>query len=131
MGYKTKHFSDVSIYNESSFTVNRELMRFGSPGEYQLDCMVEAPNGKIYIGTAYDGLVYEMNPITGEIRNLGSPPVDSTPWIFTMICTRDGEIYGWKRESAIDGNGCKDLHSNRIEPVGKELLEGSTEMKFM
>ena len=58
--------------------------------------MVEAPNGKIYIGTAYNGLVYELNPDSGEIRDLGSPPVDSTPWIFTMIRTRAGEIYGAK-----------------------------------
>jgi len=74
----------------------QKLTEVGAPGEYQLDSMVEAPNGKIYIGTAYNGLVYELDPRTGSIKSLGSPPVDSTPWIFTMICTRDGEIYGAK-----------------------------------
>lgn len=74
----------------------KSLIKVGAPGEYQLDCMVEARNGKIYIGTAYNAIVYELDPETGEIRDLGSPPVDSTPWIFTMICTRDGEIYGAK-----------------------------------
>lgn len=73
-----------------------ELQRVGAPGEYQLDSMVEAPNGKVYIGTAYNGLVYELDPATGSVRDLGSPPVDSTPWIFTMIRTRVGEIYGAK-----------------------------------
>lgn len=72
------------------------LTRVGTPGEYQLDSMVEAPNGKIYIGTAYNGLVYELDPETGSIRDLGTPPIDTVPWIFTMICTRDGEIYGAK-----------------------------------
>lgn len=74
----------------------KELTLVGAPGEYQLDCMVEAPNGLIYIGTAYEALVYELDPATLQIRNLGTPPVDSTPWIFTMICTGDGEIYGAK-----------------------------------
>ncbi|MCC6442402.1 MAG: hypothetical protein IT210_02980 [Armatimonadetes bacterium] len=74
----------------------RHLEKVGAPGEYQLDSMVEAPNGKIYIGTAYNGLVYEIDPRTGRIKSLGSPPVDSTPWIFTMILTQGGEIYGAK-----------------------------------
>jgi DNA-binding beta-propeller fold protein YncE len=74
----------------------RELKKVGAPGEYQLDSMVEAPNGKVYIGTAYGGIVYELDPQNDSIRSLGSPPVDSTTWIFTMIRTRDGEIYGAK-----------------------------------
>ena len=72
----------------------QKLTRVGAPGEYQLDSMVEAPNGKVYIGTAYQGLVYELEPATERIRSLGTPPVVSTPWIFTMVRTRDGEIYG-------------------------------------
>lgn len=73
-----------------------ELTKVGAPGEYQLTSMVEAPNGNVYIGTAYNAIVYELDPATGRIRSLGSPPVTSTPWIFTMIRTRDGEIYGAK-----------------------------------
>lgn len=73
-----------------------KLTKVATPGEYQLDSMVEAPNGKVYIGTAYSGLVYELDPKTAAIRSLGSPPVDSTSWIFTMICTRNGEIFGAK-----------------------------------
>lgn len=72
------------------------LAKVGTPGEYQLDSMVEAPNRKVYIGTAYSGLVYELDPKTEAIRSLGTPPVDSTSWIFTMICTREGEIFGAK-----------------------------------
>jgi hypothetical protein len=71
-----------------------KLTRVGAPGEYQLDSMVEAPNGRVYIGTAYQGLVYELDPASGRIRSLGAPPVESTPWIFTMVRTRAGEIYG-------------------------------------
>jgi len=75
---------------------SKALTKVAAPGEYQLDSMVEAPNGMIYIGSAYNGLVYELNPGTGTVKNLGSPPLHSTPWIFTMICTRSGEIYGAK-----------------------------------
>ena len=71
-----------------------KLTKVGAPGEYQLDSMVEAPDGKVYIGTAYEGLVYELDPTTDRIRSLGAPPVQSTPWIFTMVRTRAGEIYG-------------------------------------
>jgi hypothetical protein len=73
-----------------------ELRRLGTPGEYQLDSMVEAPNGRVYIGTCYNGLVYELDPNTGAIRDLGSPPVESTPWIFALARTRTGEIFGAK-----------------------------------
>ncbi len=70
------------------------LVEICRPGEYQLDSMVEAPNGKVYIGTAYSGIVYELDPATEQVTSLGAPPVDSTTWIFTMVCTRDGEIFG-------------------------------------
>jgi streptogramin lyase len=72
-----------------------ELTKVAAPGEYQLDCMVEAPNGRIYIGTAYNGIVYELDPKTGDVKNLGPPPIATlATWIFTMTRTRDGEIYG-------------------------------------
>jgi len=32
------------------------LQEIGRPGEYQLDSMVEAPNGVVYIGTAYEAV---------------------------------------------------------------------------
>src|SRR5205809_7706581 len=31
----------------------QQLTKLGAPGEYQLDSMVEAPDGKVFIGTAY------------------------------------------------------------------------------
>jgi hypothetical protein len=73
-----------------------KLLKVAEPGEYQLDCMVEAPNGIVYIGTAYNGLVYRLDPVTDTVTSLGSPPIDSTNWIFTMVCTQKGEIYGAK-----------------------------------
>jgi hypothetical protein len=79
-----------------------KLTQVGSPGEYQLDSMVEAPNGKVYIGTAYNAIVYELDPAAGQIRSLGTPPVNSTSWIFTLIRTRDGEIYGAKGVGVYD-----------------------------
>ncbi|MEI6504049.1 MAG: hypothetical protein WCP21_23805, partial [Armatimonadota bacterium] len=48
-----------------------ELKHVAAPGEYQLDCMVEAPDGMIYIGTAYGGIVYRLDPASGEVRSLG------------------------------------------------------------
>lgn len=72
------------------------LEEVARPGEYQLDSMLEAPNGKIYIGTAYNALIYELDPDTHAVRNLGTPLVASTPWIFTMILTRMGDIIGAK-----------------------------------
>src|SRR5262245_40731127 len=80
------------IWKYDPRTPERGLIRVATPGEYQLDCMVEAPNGHIYIGTAYEGIVYELDPADDSIRNLGAPPIDSTTWIFNMHCTRDGEI---------------------------------------
>lgn len=73
-----------------------ELKMIAEPGEYQLDSMVEAPNGVVYIGTAYSALVYRLDPATDQVTSLGSPPIDSTTWIFTMVRTRAGEIYGAK-----------------------------------
>ena len=35
------------------YTKDERLEKVAEVEEYQLDCMVEAPNGKIYIGTAY------------------------------------------------------------------------------
>lgn len=90
------------------------LEKVGTPGEYQLDCMVEAPNGIIYIGTAYNGLVYRLDPRTGKIRSLGSPPIASTPWIFTMICTFSGEIYGAKGVGLFR----LDWKSDKFESIG-------------
>ncbi|MBD3175054.1 MAG: hypothetical protein GF320_07730 [Armatimonadia bacterium] len=77
-------------------TATGDLIKVGAPGEYQLDSMVEGPDGQIYIGTAYGGLVYRMDPATGEVVSLGSPPIESTSWIFTLILADDGNIYGAK-----------------------------------
>lgn len=91
-----------------------KLEKVGAPGEYQLDCMVEAPNGAIYIGTAYGGLVYRLTPHTGQITDLGSPDIASTPWIFTMLCTRGGEIYGARGVGLFR----LDWERDRLEPIG-------------
>jgi hypothetical protein len=90
------------------------LEKVGAPGEYQLDSMVEAPNGMIYIGTAYNGLVYRLHPETCQISSLGSPDIDSTSWIITMVRTRQDEIYGAK------GLGIfrLDWRRDRLEPLG-------------
>ena len=90
------------------------LEKVAAPGEYQLDSMVEAPNGMIYIGTAYNGLVYRLDPQTGQINNLGSPDIDSTAWIFGLVRTRQNEIYGAK------GIGIfrLDWEHDRLEPFG-------------
>ena len=38
------------------------IKKVGEPGEYQLDSMVEGPNGMVYIGTAYSAFVYRLDP---------------------------------------------------------------------
>ena len=90
------------------------LEQIGAPGEYQIDCMVEAPNGIVYMGTAYSALVYRLDPATNEITSLGSPALDSTSWIFTMIRTRRGEGYG------AQGGGLfrLDWRHDRLEAIG-------------
>jgi len=114
-----------------------ELTRVTAPGEYQLDCVVEAPDGMIYIGSAYNGLVYRLDPATGEVTSLGSPPVDSTPWIFTMIRTSRGEVYGAKgvglfrlnwREQRLEAIGVvpgdhNTVHPARSSPITRQLEE--------
>jgi streptogramin lyase len=114
-----------------------KLVQVGAPGEYQLDCMVEAPDGKIYIGTAYNALVYQLDPATDKIKSLGSPPLDSTPWIFNMVCTKKGEIYGakgvglfrldWKNErleaiGLVPGNH-QTIGPNASNPIVRMLVE--------
>lgn len=71
-----------------------ELEKLAAPGEYQLRRLVEGVDGKIYIGTAYEGLVYCLDPDTGKVSIVGTPPVDSTTWIFWMFRSRSGKIYG-------------------------------------
>ncbi len=73
-----------------------KLLALGAPGEYQLDSMVEAPDGSVYVGTAYGGLIYRLEPASGQITSLGSPPIDSTSWIFALSLASDGHIYGAK-----------------------------------
>ena len=90
------------------------LTEVGRPGEYQLDSMVEAPNGAVYIGTAYSGIVYRLDPATDRIISIGAPPIDSTPWIFTMVRTRDGDIYGARGVGLFH----LDWQHDRLEAVG-------------
>jgi len=89
------------------------LQQVGAPGEYQIDSMVEAPNGIVYMGTAYSALVYRLDPATNCITSLGTPAVDSTSWIFTMIRTRAGAIYGAKGVGLFR----LDWESERLEPI--------------
>jgi len=90
------------------------LKKVAAPGEYQLRRILEAPNGIIYIGTAYNGLVYRLDPKTEEVTSLGSPPIESTPWIFTMTCTRKGEIYGAKGVGLFQ----LDWKNDKLIPIG-------------
>lgn len=96
-----------------------ELTRVAAPGEYQLDCMVEAPDGMIYIGTAYGAIVYRLDPSTGEVTSLGSPDIDSTTWIFAMTRTSRGEIYGAKGVGLFR----LDWRGQKLEPI--DLVPGN------
>jgi len=91
-----------------------ELVKVGAPGEYQLDTMVEAPNGKVYIGTAYGGLVYRLEPHSNKVISLGSPAIDSTPWIFTMTRTQGGEVFGAKGVGLFR----LDWREDTLKPIG-------------
>ncbi len=90
------------------------LARIGAPGEYQIDCMVEAPNGLIYMGTAYSGLVYRLDPSTDAITTVGTPDIDSTSWIFTMQNAPDGYVYGAKGVGLFRLDWAHDV----LEPLG-------------
>ena len=76
--------------------------------------MVEAPDGMVYIGTAYGGLVYRLDPASGEVLSLGSPELESTPWIFTMLRTTSGEVYGAKGVGLFR----LDWREGQLEPIG-------------
>lgn len=109
------------------------LEQVAAPGEYQLDCMVEAPNGMIYIGAAYNGLVYKLDPATGRVTTLGTPPIASTPWIFTMTLMRSGEIYGakgvglfrldWRRDRLEAIGVAPGEHKSLSDPITRQLEE--------
>lgn len=91
-----------------------QFAHVAAPGEYQLDSMAEGPDGMIYIGTAYKGLVYRLDPSTGEVVSLGSPRVDSTSWIFTITGTSRGEMFGAKGVGLFR----LDWRKGKLKPIG-------------
>ena len=59
------------------------LRELAAPGEYQLRRLLEGSDGMIYIGTAYTGLVYRLDPASGEVTTVGMPlrsTEQSTRW---------------------------------------------------
>jgi len=80
--------------------------------------VLEGTDGLVYIGTAYSGLVYRLDPDSGEVTSIGSPPVESTPWIFWMELARNGKIYGAK------GVGLFELEVETGEMLSLGLVPG-------
>lgn len=58
----------------------------------QVESWAKAKDGKLYGGNAGDGQVFELNPITRKIRNLGKPAM--MPHIKGLAFARDGKLYG-------------------------------------
>ncbi|HRE50762.1 MAG TPA: hypothetical protein PK339_05050 [Flavitalea sp.] len=58
----------------------------------QVESWAKARDGKLYGGNAGDGQVFELNPITKKVKNLGKPAM--MPHIKGLAFARDGKLYG-------------------------------------
>lgn len=58
----------------------------------QIECWSRSRDGKLYAGNAGDGLIMEINPVSGRIRNIGKPVM--MPRLRGLTFARDGKLYG-------------------------------------
>jgi len=58
----------------------------------QVESWAKAKDGKLYGGNAGDGQVFELNPITKKVKNLGKPAM--MPHVKGLAFARDGRLYG-------------------------------------
>jgi hypothetical protein len=58
----------------------------------QIECWAKSRSGKLYAGNAGDGQLMEINPVSGEIRNVGKPVM--MPRLRGLTFAKDGRLYG-------------------------------------
>ena len=58
----------------------------------QIECWAKSKSGKLYAGNAGDGQLMEINPVSGEIRNVGKPVM--MPRLRGLTFAKDGRLYG-------------------------------------
>lgn len=58
----------------------------------QVESWAKAKNGRLYGGNAGDGQLFELNPVTKKVKNLGKPAM--MPHIKGLTFARDGKLYG-------------------------------------
>jgi hypothetical protein len=58
----------------------------------QIECWAKSKTGKLYAGNAGDGQLMEINPVSGEIKNIGKPAM--MPRLRGLTFAKDGRLYG-------------------------------------
>lgn len=58
----------------------------------QVECWAKSKEGKIYGGNGGDGQLFEVNPVTLKLKNLGKPVM--APGLKGLTFGKDGKLYG-------------------------------------
>jgi hypothetical protein len=96
----------------------------------QVQCWLKTKNGRIFGGNRADGQLFELNPSTKQIRNIGKPIM--MPGLTGLTEGADGKIYGIAGEtpgyshlfSFNEEEGFKDFGNPEFEMVAPGIEQG-------
>ncbi|MFD2082668.1 Outer membrane protein assembly factor BamB, contains PQQ-like beta-propeller repeat [Actinopolymorpha cephalotaxi] len=118
-----------------------QLGRHPMPGASGDATIAVAPDGKVYVGTFYEGRLFQWDPATGAMTNLGRATSEAT-YLYGLSVADDGTVYGGSYPDAHawsfkPGNGFADLgrvtddqdvkyaRSTTYDPVHNALYVGT------
>jgi len=94
--YGSLPFGKIFYFNPIDETINKleaELPEvWGRRSLGQVSCWLKTKNGRIFGGNTADGQLFELNPSTKQIRNIGKPIMMSG--LAGLAEGADGKIYG-------------------------------------
>ncbi len=70
-----------------------QLGRYPMPGASGAPTIAVAPDQKVYVGTYYDGHLYEFDPVSRTMTDLGRVTADAE-YAFGLSVAPDGTVYG-------------------------------------
>lgn len=70
-----------------------ELGRHTMWGASGAPIVAAAPDGKVYVATYYEGHLYQWDPVTAEMTDLGRAPGGAT-YLYGLSVAPDGTVYG-------------------------------------
>ncbi len=132
--YGSLPFGKLFYFDPNSETLNELEMElpevWGRRSLGQVQSWVKTRTGKVYGGNRADGQLFELNPITKQIKNIGKPIM--MPGISGLVEGANGKIYGTAGEkpgyahlfSYDDRNGFKDYGNPEFEMVAPGIEQG-------